>query len=196
MVKQDRARRTHALVLDSAAEEFAAHGFSGTNLQVVAERTGLTKGALYGHFASKAELATELQRQFEAGWQELLRGAETTQLSPLTVIRTLLAELAGRTAQDMRFAAGLRLVCEEARAKGAGPAPLLQLQAVLLRLVSQAQQQGEIDTGHQPDVLGHLLLALVFGLHHTASVAAAVQGADQVQDMWQVLLPAMRGPAV
>ncbi|MFF1627519.1 TetR family transcriptional regulator [Streptomyces sp. NPDC058272] len=191
MVKQDRARRTHELVLDAAAAEFATHGFAGTNLQSVAERTGLTKGALYGHFGSKAELAAELTRQFGERWQELLHTARSTEDSPLPSLHTLVTEVFRRTQQEGRFAAGLRLVVEEARAKGVRPPHLEQLRLLLLALVERGQEHGEIDAGRAPEVLSQLLLAAVYGLHHTAPVARA----EHVREMWDILLPGMRHPA-
>ncbi|MER6995312.1 TetR family transcriptional regulator [Streptomyces sp. NPDC000410] len=189
MVKQDRARRTHALVLDAAAAEFAAHGFAATNLQLVAARTGLTKGALYGHFASKAELAAELTRQFEEHWRHLLDAAATGAGSPLRALHTLVTELTRRTQQDVRFTAGLRLVCEEAQSQGAAAVQLEALRELLLRLVVRAQQDGEIAADHAPAVLSQLLLTLVYGLPHTPS---AGEDARPPGEMWQILLPAMR----
>ncbi len=43
-------------ILDSAFEEFARNGYAGARLEDVARRVGLTKGALYLYFPSKAEL--------------------------------------------------------------------------------------------------------------------------------------------
>lgn len=43
-------------ILDAAFEEFARNGYAGARLEDVARRVGLTKGALYLYFASKAEL--------------------------------------------------------------------------------------------------------------------------------------------
>ncbi|MFH8492066.1 TetR family transcriptional regulator [Streptomyces longisporoflavus] len=195
MVKQDRARRTHALVLDAAAAEFAAQGFAATNLQVVARRTGLTKGALYGHFASKAELAAELTRQFEESWQGLLTAAEGSASTPLQVLDVLLTQLTDRAQHDARFGAGLRLVSEKARSEGVRPAFVDRLRVLLVHLVALAQREGEIDAGHRPELLAQLMTAVVFGLQHTVAAAPAQPDADRTQQLWGLLLPAMRHPA-
>ncbi|MFI7320390.1 TetR family transcriptional regulator [Streptomyces venezuelae] len=204
MVKQDRARRTHALVLDAAAAEFAAQGFAATNLQVVARRTGLTKGALYGHFASKAELAAELTRQFEESWQGLLTAAEgamsstraTSASTPLRVLDVLLTQLSERARHDARFGAGLRLVTEKARSEDTRPVQVDQLRVLLLHLIALAQREGEIDAGHQPELLAQLMMAVVFGLQHTvAATSQDAPDADRTRELWKILLPAMRHPA-
>lgn len=194
MVKQDRARRTYALVLDAAAAEFAAQGFAATNLQAVARRTGLTKGALYGHFASKAELGAELTRQFEERWQALLTAAAGSGASPLQVLDLLLAQLTDRARHDVRFSAGLRLVIEKARAEGTNVAQLEQLRALLQHLVIVAQGSGGIDPGHEPEVLSQLFLAVLLGLHRAVPAVPQEQDGEQIRHLWKTLLPAMRHP--
>lgn len=189
MVKQDRARRTYALILDAAAAEFAALGFSSTNLHVVAERTGVTKGALYGHFSSKAELAAELGRRFDEDWRELLRTAECNTNSPLAALHILMLGFTRRTQQDVRFTAGLRLATEAARAQGGVPVVTEELRAAIPRLVRRAQAHGEIDDGLPADLLAQLLLALVFGIHHIADTTGSDVMAHRILDIWGLLLP-------
>lgn len=69
MARQDRAERTRNAILDAAAEVFDARGFAGASLSDILTRAGVTKGAMYFHFASKEELASaiiEEQWNFEA----------------------------------------------------------------------------------------------------------------------------------
>ncbi|MBT2399302.1 TetR family transcriptional regulator [Streptomyces sp. ISL-100] len=200
MVKQDRARRTHALVLDAAATEFAARGFAATNLHAVVRRTGLTRGALYGHFASKAELAAELTRQFEQRWRALLTAAEGSGASPLRVLDMLLTQLTDRAQHDVRFSAGLRLVTEKAWAEGTSAEQVEQLRALLLHLVVVAQDSGGIDPGHKPEALSQLFLAVLLGLHHTVPAAPPERDGGnhvvQTRHVWRTLLPAMCHPVI
>jgi len=51
-----RRRSTRAALLAAGAEVFARRGFAGASLDQVAARAGLTKGAVYHHFESKAAL--------------------------------------------------------------------------------------------------------------------------------------------
>ena len=43
-------------VVDAAEVEFAAHGFSGGSLNVIARRAGVAKGSLFQYFADKRDL--------------------------------------------------------------------------------------------------------------------------------------------
>lgn len=54
-----REERTQALrqaIIDSAVKEFAANGYGGASLRVIASRTGIELGHLGYHFATKLEL--------------------------------------------------------------------------------------------------------------------------------------------
>ncbi|WP_052230370.1 ScbR family autoregulator-binding transcription factor [Streptomyces sp. CT34] len=57
MAQQDRAIRTRRTILEAAASVFDDHGYDRATIAEVLERAGVTKGALYFHFASKEELA-------------------------------------------------------------------------------------------------------------------------------------------
>lgn len=61
---RDAAEATRALLLEVARRTFSRKGYAGTSLQDIVGPAGLTKGALYHHFKSKADL-------FEAVYVEL-----------------------------------------------------------------------------------------------------------------------------
>jgi AcrR family transcriptional regulator len=50
------ADQTRRRILDAATELFNERGYAGTSIRDITERLGMTKGALYYHFASKDEL--------------------------------------------------------------------------------------------------------------------------------------------
>ena len=47
-------------IISSARSEFLEHGYSGASLRVIANKAGLTKGAVYSYFKSKDSLFCEL----------------------------------------------------------------------------------------------------------------------------------------
>jgi TetR/AcrR family transcriptional repressor of acrEF/envCD operon len=51
---------TRQRLIDSAIEQFALRGVSNTTLTDVADAAGVTRGAVYWHFGSKAELFNEM----------------------------------------------------------------------------------------------------------------------------------------
>ncbi|RNL85523.1 TetR/AcrR family transcriptional regulator [Halostreptopolyspora alba] len=55
MVPRD-ASATRRKLLEAARDEFAEHGISGGRIDRIAERAGVNKERVYGHFGSKEEL--------------------------------------------------------------------------------------------------------------------------------------------
>ncbi|WP_030417110.1 ScbR family autoregulator-binding transcription factor [Streptomyces sp. NRRL S-1448] len=63
MAQQDRAIRTRRVILESAAAVFDEQGYDRATIAEVLERAGVTKGALYFHFASKEQLALAILQE-------------------------------------------------------------------------------------------------------------------------------------
>lgn len=62
-----RIRRNHAKILAAAEGVFLQHGFLGTNMDVVAERAGVSKQTVYAHFKSKEALFIEVVEAMTGG---------------------------------------------------------------------------------------------------------------------------------
>ena len=54
-----KAEKTSQFIIEKTAVIFNRNGYTGTSLSDITEATGLTKGAIYGNFANKEELAVE-----------------------------------------------------------------------------------------------------------------------------------------
>jgi len=54
-----KGENTRTLIIAKAAELFNQKGYSGTSLSDITEITGIKKGGIYRHFASKDEIALE-----------------------------------------------------------------------------------------------------------------------------------------
>jgi len=72
---------TRETLLTSAAEEIHRHGYAGASLDRILALSGVTKGALYHHFGSKAELAYAvidevLRPMIELRWLDPLEEAQ------------------------------------------------------------------------------------------------------------------------
>jgi len=60
-------------ILLGAAELFVKHGYSGTSIRDIAERTGLLPGSVYHYFPAKEDLFTEVHRE---GFRQLIARVE------------------------------------------------------------------------------------------------------------------------
>ncbi|KFC22173.1 TetR/AcrR family transcriptional regulator [Epilithonimonas lactis] len=57
-----KAEKTRQFIIESTAELFNKKGYAGTSLADISEKTGLTKGSIYGNFVNKDEVAKEVFR--------------------------------------------------------------------------------------------------------------------------------------
>ncbi|MGB1556483.1 MAG: TetR family transcriptional regulator C-terminal domain-containing protein [Oceanococcaceae bacterium] len=76
--RTEAADQTRARLLEAAFAEIHRNGFRGASLDAILRETGVTKGALYYHFKSKAELGyavvDEIIRPFvEANWKPVMQ---------------------------------------------------------------------------------------------------------------------------
>ncbi|HCT7131919.1 TPA: acrEF/envCD operon transcriptional regulator [Klebsiella pneumoniae] len=60
---KEEAQRTRQLLIESAIQQFALRGVTNTTLTDIADAAGVTRGAVYWHFASKTELFNEMWQQ-------------------------------------------------------------------------------------------------------------------------------------
>ena len=54
-----KGERTRQMILERAADTFSTRGYFGSSMSDLLRETGLEKGGIYNHFASKEELALE-----------------------------------------------------------------------------------------------------------------------------------------
>lgn len=64
MGNAEDSAETRERLLRAAIDLYSAKGFSGTSVQDVVHKAGLTKGAFYHHFESKAHLIMAIQDRF------------------------------------------------------------------------------------------------------------------------------------
>ena len=90
------ASSTRERILDVALDLFTEKGFDGTSLREIAERLGVTKAALYYHFASKDDILLALHMRLHAfGKDALVKLTEDEPVS-LQVWGALLDEMIGQ----------------------------------------------------------------------------------------------------
>ena len=85
-----RGGDTKERILDTAQALVLEKGFSATSLDDILKETGLTKGAFFHHFQSKADLAKQLVQRFEANdfalFEEWGRRAEALAEDPYQAV--------------------------------------------------------------------------------------------------------------
>ncbi len=98
--------RTRQLLIDTAIKEFARRGVSSTTLTDIADAAHVTRGAIYWHFSSKAELFNEIWKQ-QIELQEGITDNAVSEESndPLTALREKLITILKAVATDPKYRA-------------------------------------------------------------------------------------------
>lgn len=147
---KEEAAATRERILDAAAAVFAEHGLAHASLEQVAEKAGLTRGALYFHFKDKCALFEALMScsPFPVDAVHAQGGCHASADALQALEQCLLEVLKlASTRADMRRT--LEIVCEKVEYVG----ELLPLRARvqqaratwvddISRLLEQAAQQG------------------------------------------------------
>ena len=89
---------TKEKILDAALAGFAANGYKGTNLRDLAAGMGLSKSALYKHYASKEDIWNALFDRMEAYYSERFGSPEHLPETPRSC-----EELLAMTMQMLQF---------------------------------------------------------------------------------------------
>ena len=70
--RSEQAALTRQLVLDTAIALFAERGYGSTSLQMIADRMGVTKAAVYYHFHAKTDILRAISAPVVAAMDTLL----------------------------------------------------------------------------------------------------------------------------
>ncbi|AXB43279.1 hypothetical protein A4R43_12545 [Amycolatopsis albispora] len=172
--------------MDAAAIEFALKGYVNTRLQVVGARTGMTKGALYGHFSSKEHLAKAIVEHAVRTWEDLrTNGVEA---GAALALRRITTRLSDRVHQDIRFRSALQLMADPSIQLSELNDLLIDIQQYFAKLVRQAQQDGSMISTYSPEWVAHLMLAPLIGSLHAPIIPGDGNGESRLEGVWSLLL--------
>src|SRR5947209_5914719 len=189
------AAETRERLPRAAADVFAGPGYDGTPVADIAAAAGVSNGALYAHFASKAELLVGALR---AHGRRLL--AEVFAADPERSITDLLLVIGGWLPRR-RDARGYLVIEALVAARRDEDVARLMRGYVGERadwvggLVRVGQNDGELDPALSPDAVAHFCLLLALG---SALVPPELHAVDAAQ--WAELLTrvvgALRSPTL
>ncbi|WP_371480502.1 ScbR family autoregulator-binding transcription factor [Kitasatospora sp. NBC_00315] len=190
-VKQERAERTRAALIQAAAEVFGEFGFSGASVMKIADRAGVTLGAVYFHFRNKEELA----RQIVSGQPDLVVPPHPSQGLQRAVDLTL--TWAYQLVDDPLLRAGARLVWEQEYFIAPEANSHQQWSTILLDDLRTAQRKRELRAGTDVEALARVLVNACTGAQmHSYVEAAHADLPRRVEEIWACLLPAVAVPSV
>lgn len=185
-----------AEILAAALEVFAARGFQTARLEEVAKRAGVSKGALYLYFETKADLFRAVVTEAISPNIERVKAIAAADLPLEQVVRLALPMLARQVVSDRRITGVVKLVIAESRNhpelariwRETVVEPGVQLMS---GLIARAQARGEVRPGDPRlfafGLMGPMVLSMVWretfepvGAEPVDVVALAEQHVDTV----------------
>lgn len=189
-LKQERAMRTREQVLGAAATAFAERGFPAVTMLDVAQLTGMTKGAVYFHYANKEALARAVTEEFYQRLPQVTEDVRRAGLPPLKAVAELLHRTAVAFREDTIIRAGARLQIEASLIDATLPRPFDGYTDSITELLNEAEEAGDLPTSCTPEVLGRVLVAAFFGAQHISwRLCDRADLPERVAEVIQAVLP-------
>jgi TetR/AcrR family acrAB operon transcriptional repressor len=156
-------------LLDAALVVFSLKGYASTTLNDIADEAGVTRGAIYWHFGSKAELYSALVQERFA---EAMQGIEIPMdKGPLETMRELLIASMRLVESDPRYRAVLELTMFKTEVSPELEQGLAQksesvrgMLANIERLIESAKAGGEVRSDVNPHTAALGALGMTSGL--------------------------------
>ncbi|WP_227998331.1 TetR/AcrR family transcriptional regulator [Nocardia australiensis] len=194
--QQERARRTRAAIIRSAAVEFGKSGYAAASLNRILEGSRATKGAMYFHFDSKEDLARAvLETAVERYRASVERWLTRTDLGALDVLHGMTDEIALRLEHDIIVQAEYRLIIEPDFYRdvqtGGGRILGRGIRVLAVRAIEQGQLRAEAD----PDRFTRTLAAALAGQRYMVDLfGSRVDLRARFQEALEVMIESVATP--
>ena len=106
---KEEAKATRQDVLRSALQVFSEKGYAATTLKEIADRAGVTRGAVYWHFDNKADLYNTLLAEFSAISSQVVAKAVEAGGTLPEILKRIFVRLLQEVERDRELRAVLEL---------------------------------------------------------------------------------------
>ena len=193
MAKEPRAEVTRRAIINSAATSFIDDGYSSASLNEMCARAGVTKGAMYFHFATKEDLARALVSVYSDKVLGTLAAMPDQSGIGIESLIDWTFAVSKVIASDTRAKAGARMMQEIGRRNGVSESFMTEIAAQVEAHLNQAVESGDVQSEITMDLVSQNLVMQLRGLQkEAAGDARAFQGFVQALSVWwQLTLAAL-----
>ncbi|MFF3847828.1 ScbR family autoregulator-binding transcription factor [Streptomyces sp. NPDC002328] len=190
---QARSEKTRRRLMQAGAHMFNQNGYSSATLGQIAQAAGMTKGALYFHFASKDGLADAVQQQGHDALRAFVRRQHHARTPPVQALIDLTHWLARTLCEDPVVRAAFRISRDSTRRRPPAADFRQAWTDEALRLIDRARATGDLrehhTAAHGP---GTLLSAALTGIGALCGDGAhCPRLRETIGALWHCLLPAL-----
>lgn len=189
---QERSERTRRKLVHAGAELFNRNGYANATLGDIAGAAGVTKGALYFHFASKDELAEAVQQRGITMLNDSVRTLRECGVPPLQALVDITHWLARTLHEEPAIPASFRITKE---CSGHRP-PVTDFHrawiSAVCSLLRQARDAGELRGNSRWESAESLVAAAACGIEVMAGTGMPYgELRRRVAALWTLLLPSL-----
>ncbi|AIV33614.1 MULTISPECIES: ScbR family autoregulator-binding transcription factor [Streptomyces] len=192
MARQLRAEQTRATIIGAAADLFDRHGYESTSLSEIVAHAGVTKGALYFHFAAKEDLAHAIMEMQSRASRRLAKDLDGRGYSSLETLMRLTFGMARLCDEGPVLRAGLRLATAGVPVRPPLPHPFTEWREIATARLLNAVRQSDVHPDLDVDSVAHTLVCSIVG---TRVVSRTLEPAEReprrLAGMWYVLIRGM-----
>ncbi len=185
---------TRDRIVAAALEVFVEKGYSGTRVQDIAERAGVTAGALYVHFPNRAKLLAEAITMEGGRILEGLIGQLTVEAGELRFSRALTDQLVSESQLiDRLLVEAFALASRDDESQEVLTTTLRQLDDFIAATVSAAADAGGLHPELAPDALTAFFSSWIMGIIVHRAIARPRPDHDEMLAVAAALLSGL-GP--
>jgi AcrR family transcriptional regulator len=181
-----RGRPGHDLesVLRGAVKVFNERGYDGTSMEDLSRELGITKSAIYHHVAGKEELLRLAVSRALDGLFAVLDDISAMDAPAITRLEELTRRSVLLLASELPFVTLLLRVRGNTKAERQALARRREFDAAVARLVTQAQDEGDL----RPDVDPGTISRLLYGMINSVAEWYRPRGGDRPGDLAEIIV--------
>jgi len=167
---KEEAEETKKKIVESAVELFEINGYEATRIEDVAEKAGLTRGAVYWHFKTKVDLYEYILTMFEKRLDKLIEESARQTVSPVSRLQWLIVNmitrqeiLVGFRQMKMVAISNLKVIKSTNILRKRGEKTADKYMKVLRQIVTEGIEAGEIREDVDPAHAAWLTAFVVAG---------------------------------
>ena len=170
---KEEAEKTRQDLLKAALSVFSQKGYAATTLEDVAKEAGVTRGAIYWHFGSKAELYSALLEEYSARGSEIVQVAVAEGGSMVEILHRIFVRLLTAVENDPALRAVMEInlfKTEYSPELSDTLSKQVENGRILLTGIAQAMEQGiaagELRSDMEAEDLARAFIAFQNGILH------------------------------
>ncbi|SHN46511.1 TetR/AcrR family transcriptional regulator [Cryptosporangium aurantiacum] len=175
---------TRRAILAAASAELAAGGYERLSLETVADRVGITRGAIYRYFGSKLDLARNAVREASAAFDGAIEGQVYPAGGLLDQLRALVRVAANYAFEHPDRSMGYyqigRLAPEDEEIAAAFRELSRQVRVVIVELIARAEERGELAPGVDRAAIIQAVAGLIWMVGSGAATAPNEEVRQQI----------------